>query len=79
MRSGEPDPLAADIVHVREDRGDSAGAGGAGWFGCPDFRVKMFDKKPVDTVVGGEGLEGGSGGLNLSVAMRSHESLVLDL
>jgi len=36
----KPDPLGADIVHVREDRRN--GAGLAGRFGFPGGRVKMF-------------------------------------
>src|SRR6266550_557293 len=65
MRSCKPDPLAADIVHVREDRRNGAGlvfAGVfAGRFGCrfccrrfgtPGGRVKMFDKNLVDAIVG---------------------------
>jgi len=39
VRSGKPDPLAADIVHVREDRSNRAGL--AGRFGSPGGRVKM--------------------------------------
>jgi hypothetical protein len=49
VRSGEPDPLGADIVHVSEDGRD--GASLAGWFGFPGGRVKMFDKKLVDAII----------------------------
>src|SRR5438309_4954977 len=42
VRSCKPDPLGADIVHVREDRRN--GASIAGRFGSPGGRVKMFDK-----------------------------------
>src|SRR3977135_3506595 len=43
VRSCKPDPLGADIVHVREDRRNGAGlAGRFGWqFGSPGSRVKM--------------------------------------
>ena len=46
MRSCKPDPLGADIVHVREDRRN--GAGLAVRSGSPGGRVKMFDKNLVD-------------------------------
>src|SRR6266436_317352 len=42
VRSCKPDPLGADIVHVREDRRN--GAGLAGRFSFPGGRVKMSDK-----------------------------------
>ena len=58
MRSGKPDPLAADIVHVGEDRRN--GADFAGGFGPPSGRVKMFDEKLVHAIVGGKDLDGGS-------------------
>jgi RimJ/RimL family protein N-acetyltransferase len=53
VRSRKPDPLAADIVHVREDRRN--GAGLAGRFGSPGGRVKMFDKNLIYAVIGGKG------------------------
>ena len=59
MRSGKPDPLRADIVHVSEDRRD--GADLAGRFGSPDGRVKMLDKKLVHALVGGKNLDRRSG------------------
>ena len=75
MRCRKPDPLAADIVHVREDRGDGASlnvAGGAVRFGCrrfscPDRRVKMFDKHLVHALVGGKDLDRGSAELSVPV------------
>jgi hypothetical protein len=41
VRSCKPDPLAADIVHVGEDRRN--GADLTGRLSCPSGRVKMFD------------------------------------
>jgi len=55
VRSCQPDPLAADIVHVREDRRN--GAGLAGRFGAPGGRVKMFNKKLVHAIIGGKDLD----------------------
>src|SRR5258707_15589965 len=48
--SCKPDPLRADIVHVREDRRD--GSGLAGRLRFPSDRVKMFDNNLVDPIVG---------------------------
>jgi hypothetical protein len=48
----KPDPLRADVVHVREDRGN--GASFAGRFCSPGARVEMFDKYLVHAVVGGK-------------------------
>jgi hypothetical protein len=88
MRSGKPDPLAADIVHVREDRRN--GADLAGRFGCrsccPGGRVKMFDQSLVHALIGGKDLNGGSVELNVKFGLaigdltRGHGgSLLLDL
>ena len=78
MRSCKPDPLAADIVHMREDRGD--GAGLAGRFGSPGGRVKMFDKNLVDAIVGGKNLDCGSAELSVKLGLtRGHGSLLPDL
>src|SRR3989442_6181338 len=70
MRSCKPDPLAADIVHVGEDRGN--GAGLAGRFGCrrfgfPGGRVKMFDKHLVHAPIGGKDLDGWVAELRLNL------------
>ena len=89
MRSGKPDPLAADIVHVREDRRNGAGrhrAGRAGRFGCrrfgsPGGRVKMFDEHLVHALIGGKDLDRGSAelrvnlGLTINGLTRSHGGL----
>jgi hypothetical protein len=78
VRSGKPDPLAADIVHVREGRRN--GADFARRFGIPDGRIKMFDQKLVDALVGGKDLDRSwaelSGYLGWSF---DHGSLLLDL
>jgi hypothetical protein len=52
MRRCKPDPLGADIVHVRENGSD--GTGLAGRFGSPGGRVKMFDKNLVHALIGGK-------------------------
>ena len=78
VRSGEPDPLAADIVHVREDRRN--GADLAGRFGSPGGRVKMFDKNLVHALIGGKDLDCGSAELSVNLGLtRAHGSLRLDL
>jgi hypothetical protein len=46
VRSCKPDPLGADIVHVREDGRN--GAGFAGRFGSPGGRIQLFDKPCID-------------------------------
>jgi hypothetical protein len=78
VRSGKPYPLAANIVHVREDRRNRAGL--AGRFGSPRARVKMFDNHLVHPLIGGKNLDGGSAELRLSllslhlVSTRCHGS-----
>jgi hypothetical protein len=54
MRSCQPDPLAADIVHVGEDGGD--GTRCTGRLRSPCGRVQAFDKHLVDAVVEQEGV-----------------------
>ena len=77
VRSCKPDPLAADIVHVREDRRD--GAGLAGRFGPPGGRVKMLDKKLVHAIIGGKDLGCGLAELSVNFGLtRGHGSLLLD-
>jgi len=76
MLSCKPDPLAADIVHVREDRRN--GAGLAGWFGSPGGRVKMFDKNLVHAIIGGKDLDCGSVELRVNLEWtRGHGSRLL--
>jgi hypothetical protein len=64
--SCQPDPLGADIVHVREDRRD--GADLAGRFASPGGKVKMFDKDLVDAIIGGKNLDCGSAELRVNLA-----------
>jgi hypothetical protein len=74
VRSGKPDPLGADIVHVREDGRNDAGL--AGRFGYPGGRVKMFDKNLVYAIIGGKDLDCGSAELSVNLALtRGHGSL----
>src|SRR5437867_11532461 len=68
VRSCKPDPLGADIVHVREDRRN--GADLAGRFGPPGGRVKMFDKNLVDAIVGGKDLDCGSAQLRVKLSVN---------
>jgi hypothetical protein len=78
VRSCKPDPLGADIVHVREDSRN--GAGLAGRFGSPGGRRKMFDKNLVDAIVGGKDPDRGSADLSVNfVLMRGHGSIPPDL
>src|SRR6266852_6251184 len=75
MRSGKPDPLAADIVHVREDRRNGADLVFAGRFGSPGGRVKMFDKNLVHALIGGKDLDCGSAELSVNLGLtRGHGS-----
>jgi len=67
----KPDPLAPDIVQVREDRGNASGL--AGWFGRPGGRVKMFDENLVHALIGGKDLDGGSPELSVNRGLtRGH-------
>jgi hypothetical protein len=72
-RSRKPDPLGADIVHVREDRRD--GAGLAGRLGCPGARVKMFDEDLVHALIGREGLDCGSAELRVNFVLTGGHGL----
>jgi len=78
MGGCKPDPLGADIVHVRKDRRN--GAGIAGRFGFPGGRVKMFDKNLVHAIIGGKDLDCDSAELSVNLVLtRGHGSLLLDL
>ena len=82
VRSCKPDPLAADIVHVREDRRN--GTDLAGRFGSPGSRVKLFDKYLVHALIGGKDLDCGSAqlcvnGLRVNfLSTRGHGSPLLE-
>ena len=56
MRSGKPDPLRANVVHVREDRRD--GTHLPRRFGCPRGRIEMLDQHLVHSIVRGEDADG---------------------
>ena len=76
MRSCEPDPLGADVVHVRKDRRNRADL--AGRYGSPGGGVKMFDESLIDAIVGGKDLDSGLAELTANfVLMRAH-GLLLD-
>jgi hypothetical protein len=78
MRSRKPDPLAADIVHMAEDRRNGADFILAGRFGPPGGGVKMFDKNLVHAIVGGKDPDCGSAELSLNFGLtRGHGSLLL--
>ena len=78
VRSCKPDPLGADIVHVREDRRN--GAGLAGRSGSPGGGVKMFDENLVHAIINGKDLDCGSAELSVNLVLtRGHGSLLLDL
>jgi hypothetical protein len=73
VRSCKPDPLAADIVHVREDRRN--GAALAGRFSSPSRRAKMLDQNLVDAIIGGKDLDCGSAELSVNLVWtRGHGS-----
>ena len=57
VRSGQPDPLAADVMHVGENCSDGAGA--AGRFSVPCSRVQMLDQNLVHAIVRGKNLNCG--------------------
>jgi hypothetical protein len=65
MRRGEPDPLGADVVHVREDRRN--GADVAGWLGCPDRGSEMGEEELVQALVSGEDAEGELGRVRANI------------
>jgi hypothetical protein len=78
VRSRQPDPLAADIVQVREDRRNAAAF--TGRFGSPGGRVKMFDKNLVDAIIGGKDLDCASAELSVNLVWtRGHGSPTPDL
>ena len=56
VRSGGPDPLGPDIVHVREDRRD--GADSPGRFGVPGGWLKTLNENLVQSLVRGKDADG---------------------
>ena len=75
VRSCKPHPLAADIVHVREDGRN--GADLAGRFGIPGSRIEMSDKHLVQALIGGKNLECGPAELTVNLGLtRGHASLI---
>src|SRR5271170_7828243 len=78
MGSCKPDPLAADVVHVREDRSDRADI--AGRFGAPGSRIKTLDKKLVHPLVSRKDLNSAPAELSVNLVLtRDHGSLLLEL
>src|SRR5258707_2684763 len=77
VRSREPDPLSADVVHVREDRGNAASL--AGRSGFPGGRVKMLDKNLVHALIGGKDLDSGSAQLRVSLLFARSRSIARDI
>jgi len=65
VRRGKPDPLGADIVHVRKDRRNIADL--TGRFGAPGGRVKTLDKHVVRAIVDGKNLGCGSPQVQLNL------------
>ncbi len=84
VRSRKPDPFGADIMYMREDRGNIAHLIFAGRLRPPGARVKMFDKHLVDAIVDEKNLGGrnpGCASVGLSVNLglaRAHGFLLLD-
>jgi hypothetical protein len=75
VRGREPDPLGADIMHVRDDRGD--GAALAGRLGSPSARVKAFDQNLVDVIVSGKDLDCGSAELRVNLGLTHGHGFLL--
>jgi hypothetical protein len=75
VRSRKPDPLGADIVHVREDRRNAADA--AGRFGSPRGSVELFDEKLVHAIIRGKNLLRGSPELRVNLVLTSSHGFLL--
>jgi hypothetical protein len=67
VRSCKPDPLAAHVVHVREDRRNVSDI--ARRYGPPGGRVEMFDKDLVHALVGGKHADCGSAQLSVNLRL----------
>src|SRR5882762_10488359 len=78
VRSCKPDPLRADIVHVREDRRN--GSDLAGRFRFPSDWVKMFDNNLVHAIVGRKKPDSGLAEWRVHLVLTcGHRFLLLDL
>jgi hypothetical protein len=78
MRGGEPDPLGAGVVNVREDRRN--GTGFPGRFRYPRGRVELLDQNLVHAIIGGKHPDRTSAELSLDLELTSgHGSVLLDL
>jgi len=53
MWCGKPQPLAADVVNMREDGSDGARVRSGG-LGAPGLRIKMLEDELVDRVINRE-------------------------
>jgi hypothetical protein len=77
MRSRKPDPLTADIVHVREDRRNGAGlvrrCGRR--LGSPRRRVKMFDKHLVHAIIGRKDLDWRAAELSVNLVLTHAQTV----
>jgi hypothetical protein len=67
VRCCKPDPLGADVVHVREDRRNRPDL--AGGFGSPGGGVKVFDKNLVHAIIGGKDLDRVSAELSVNLVL----------
>jgi hypothetical protein len=71
VRRSKPDPLGADIVHMRENRRNRAHLSRR--CGPPRSRIQMFDKVLVHAVIGSKHLHRGSTDLSVNlVSTRGH-------
>ena len=78
VRSCEPDPLAAHVVHMREDRSNRPSLSEG--LGLPCERVKMLDEHVVHAIVDGENLRCGLAEWSVHfVLTRGHGNLLLAL
>lgn len=77
---GEPDPLAADIVHVREDCRNGSRFVLAGRLKSPGGAVEVLDHKLIHAIAGGKDLDGGSAELSVTPGLTlRHDSRRHDL
>jgi hypothetical protein len=67
VRGCKPDPLAANIVHMREDGRN--GADLAGRFCVPRGWIKMFDKHLVHAIIGGKDPDCGLAELSVNLML----------